>query len=203
MTAIAKKNLDDCRLYAPRAGVIASRAVEAGSSAMPGVPAFKLVSVDRVNVKIPVPENEIGRIAKGQEARIEVTALDNAAFTGKIEMKSVSANAMSHTYEVKISVDNPQAKLMPGMVCKVSLAGDAEAAQIVVPNRTIRIAADGRRYVWLADGNVARRRFVKTGGLNDNGIVIVEGLSQGDRLIVEGFQKVSENVGIRIEGLTD
>ncbi|MDR1880688.1 MAG: efflux RND transporter periplasmic adaptor subunit [Tannerellaceae bacterium] len=201
MAAVAKKNLDDCRLYAPRSGMIASRTVEAGSSAMPGVPAFKLVSVDKVNVKIPVPENEIGKIVKGQHARMEVTALDNAVFTGKVEMKSVAANAMSHTYEVKIGVDNPQAELMPGMVCKVSIADDAETARIVVPNRAIRISADGRPYVWLADGNVARRRFVKTGGLNDNGIVVVDGLSVSDSVIVEGFQKVSE--GMRVSSITN
>ncbi|KAA6314791.1 p-hydroxybenzoic acid efflux pump subunit AaeA, partial [termite gut metagenome] len=51
MTAVAKKNLDDCHLVAPRDGVIAVRSVEAGSSAMPGVAAFKLVSIDKVNVK--------------------------------------------------------------------------------------------------------------------------------------------------------
>jgi RND family efflux transporter MFP subunit len=198
MTAVAKKNLDDCRLFAPRDGVIAVRSVEAGSSAMPAVAAFKLVSVDRVNVKIAVPENEIGKIAEGQKARIEVPALENAVFTGKIEMKGIDANALSHTYEAKIGINNPQSKLMPGMVCKVFLAADTTTAEMVVPNRTIQIAPDGRQYVWLTDGNVAKRQFVKTGGLNNNGIVIVEGLSEGDKLIVEGFQKISDGMKISI-----
>ena len=196
MTAVSKKNLDDCRLYAPRSGVIASRSIEAGSSAMPGIEAFKLVSIGTVNVKISIPENEIGKIAEGQRAKIEAPALDNAVFTGKIEMKGVVANVLSHTYEAKISINNPQTQLMPGMVCKVFLANDAETAEIIVPNRTIQIAADNSRYVWIADGDVARRRFVKIGGLNDNGIVIAEGLSAGDNLIVEGFQKVSEGMKI-------
>jgi len=198
MTAVAKKNLDDCRLYAPRDGVIASRNVEAGSNSTPGATAFKLVSVETVNVKISIPENEIGKIAEGQQAKVEVPALDNAVFTGKIGIKGVVADPISYTYEAKISINNPKAQLMPGMICKVSLANDAKTAEIVVPNRTIQIAADGRRYVWLADGNIAKRQFVKTGGLNDNGIVIVEGLSVGDNLIVEGFQKVSEGMKIVI-----
>jgi RND family efflux transporter MFP subunit len=196
MTAVTKKNLDDCRLYSPRDGVIASRSVEAGSSALPGVTVFKIVSVDRVNVKIAVPENEIGKIVEGQTASVVAPALDNAVFTGKVEMKGVTANAISHTYEAKIGVDNLAAPLLPGMVCKVFLADDVKTSEMVVPNRTIQIAASGRKYVWLADGNVARRRFVETGGLDDNGIVIVEGLSAGDRLIVEGFQKVSEGMKI-------
>jgi RND family efflux transporter MFP subunit len=203
MTAVAKKNLDDCRLVAPRDGVIAVRNIETGTSAMPGVAAFKLVSIDKVNVKISVPENEIGSVQTGQTASVTVSALNNAVITGKIETKGVAANAMSHTYEAKIGINNPQSKLMPGMVCKVFLATDATTAEMVVPNRAIQISPDGKCFIWLANGNVAKRQFVKTGGLNDNGIVVVEGLSAGDKIIIDGFQKVSENVRIRINGLED
>jgi RND family efflux transporter MFP subunit len=198
MAAIAKKNLDDCKLYAPRDGVIAERNVEAGGSVMPAQAAFKLVSVDKVFVKIPVPENEIGSIAEGQAASVTVAALGNAAFSGKVEIKGVSASAMSHTYEAKIGVSNPQLQIMPGMVCKVTLAGDSGTAEIVAPNRAVQISADGRQYVWLAEGGIAKRRFVKTGNLTDSGIAITEGLSAGDSLIVEGFQKVSEGTKISI-----
>ncbi|MDR1345568.1 MAG: efflux RND transporter periplasmic adaptor subunit [Bacteroidales bacterium] len=198
MAAIAKKNLDDCKLYAPRDGVIAERSVEAGGSIIPSQAAFKLVSVDKLFVKIPVPENEIGGIAEGQVAQVTIAALDNAAFSGKVEMKGVSASATSHTYEAKIGISNPQLQIMPGMVCKVTLAGNSNTEVIVVPNRAVQISAAGRRYVWLAEGGVAKRRFVKTGNLTDNGIAIAEGLSAGDRLIIEGFQKVSEGMKISI-----
>jgi hypothetical protein len=52
---------------------------------MPGATAFKLVSVDRVKVKIAVPENEIGSIQVGQRASITVPALDNAVFGGDVK----------------------------------------------------------------------------------------------------------------------
>ncbi|MDR1023095.1 MAG: efflux RND transporter periplasmic adaptor subunit [Prevotellaceae bacterium] len=202
MAAIAKKNLEDCKLYAPRDGVMAERNVEAGGSVIPAQAAFRLVSVDKVFVKIPVPENEIGSIAEGQAAHVTVAALGNAAFSGKVEIKGVSANAASHTYEAKIGVNNRAGAshalplLLPGMVCKVTLAGSSGAAEIVVPNRAVQIAADGRQYVWLAKGGIAKRRFVKTGNLTDSGIAIAEGLSAGDSLIIEGFQKVSEGTKI-------
>jgi RND family efflux transporter MFP subunit len=196
MAEISKKNLDDCRMYAPREGIIASRNIEVGSSVNLAQAAFKLVSVDKVFIKIPVPENEIGSIAEGQAARVEVPALGNAVFTGKIEMKGVSASAMSHTYEAKIGINNPQSQIMPGMVCKVTLSGSSGTAVIVIPCRTVQISTDGRHYVWLSQSNVAKRRFVKTGNLTDNGIVITEGLSASDHLITEGFQKISEGMKI-------
>jgi RND family efflux transporter MFP subunit len=196
MEAIAKKSVEDCNLYAPVSGVIAKRSIEEGVNVMPGLSAFKLVSIDEVYINVPVPENEIGSINTGQPASVTVPAIGNHEYKGVVDKKGVEANPISRTYALKVKVGNPKSELMPGMVCKVSLTGDVETAEIVVPNRTIQIAADGRRYVWLADGDIAKRQFVKTGGLNDSGIVIVEGLTAGDKLIVEGFQKVSE--GMRI-----
>ncbi|MDR1763061.1 MAG: efflux RND transporter periplasmic adaptor subunit [Dysgonamonadaceae bacterium] len=199
MVAITKKSLDDCRLYAPRDGVIASRSIEAGANVMPSVPAFKLLAVDKVNVKISVPENEIGGIAEGQAATIVVPALDDAVFSGKIDTKGVAADAISHTYDVKIRIDNQQ-NLLPGMVCKVEMRHTASVqSEIVVPNRAIRISPDDKRYVWLADGDTARRQFVTVGGLTNSGIIVSEGLSAGDKIIVEGFQKISEGTHILIE----
>lgn len=192
MTSVAKKSLDDCKLYAPREGVIATRSVEAGSIVMPGIAAFKLVSINKVFVKISVSENEIGSIREGQTAEVVVPALDNAPFTGKIEMKGIAAKPLTHTYEAKIGISNPQSQLMPGMVGKVSLSDEAGVSEIVVPFQSIRIAADGNKYVWLTDGRTAERRSVKTGGYSDNGVAVTDGLTEGDKIIVEGFQKISQ-----------
>ncbi|MDR1259591.1 MAG: efflux RND transporter periplasmic adaptor subunit [Tannerellaceae bacterium] len=201
MLAVAEKNLDDCRLYAPRSGVIAQRYIEPGANVMPGASAFKLVMVDRVTANFFVPENEIGSTRIGQKTLIEVAALGNEQFEGNVEMKGVSANPLSHSYEVKTGIDNPQAKLMPGMVCKVRIVQDGSEAEIVVPNRSVQIAPDGRTFVWIADGAVAKRRFVRTGNLADNGIAVREGLQSGDRIIVEGYPKISE--GMKISIITD
>ncbi|MDR1720276.1 MAG: efflux RND transporter periplasmic adaptor subunit [Dysgonamonadaceae bacterium] len=199
MANVAKKSLDDCRLYAPRDGAIASRNIEVGTNVIPGMAAFKLVAIDKVNVKIPVPENEIGNITMGQPATVVVPALDNAVFTGKVETKGIAADVLSHTYEAKIGIDNPQKILMPGMVCKVeTVHAPSLQAKIVVPNRAIQISPNGKRYVWLAvmeDDNPqlhAQRRFVNTGDLTNDGIIVSEGLSAGDKIIVEGFQKICE-----------
>ncbi|MDR0507718.1 MAG: efflux RND transporter periplasmic adaptor subunit [Dysgonamonadaceae bacterium] len=199
MVAMTKKSLDDCRLYAPQNGVIASRNIEVGANVMPGVETFKLVSVDKVFVKISVPENEIGSISEGLKANVTVPALNNAVFTGKIEQKGVEANALSHTYEAKIAITNPQKTLMPGMVCKVRLENlQLRKSEIVVPNHAIQISADNKHFVWLAKNNVAKRQFIETGNLTDNGVVVASGLSAGDKVITEGASKISE--GTRLNG---
>ena len=200
MEAISKKSLDDCNLYAPMDGVISKRSVEEGVNMMPGLSAFKLVSIDEVNINVPVPENEIGSIKTGQSATITVPALDNREYKGVVEKKGVEANPVSRTYALKIKVGNPKSELMPGMVCKAALLSDADGdvKKIIIPNKSVQIAPDNRKFVWLADGNTAKRRFITVGALSDYGIIVEDGLTKGDRLIVEGGSKVSEGMSLRV-----
>jgi len=199
MEAIARKSLDDTRLYAPFSGVIANRSVEVGANVMPGVAVFKLVSIDEMDVKVSIPENEIGNIRTGQPATIVVTALGDKRYNGTVYRKGVEANVISHTYDIRIRVKNPQQELMPGMVCKVFLTQDASQPRIIVPNQSVQIAPDGSRFVWLAAGDSAQRRAITTGALTDTGITVDSGLTAGDKLIVEGFQKISEGMKVSIK----
>ena len=198
MEAIAKKSVEDCNLYAPMNGVIAKRSIEEGANVMPGVSAFKLVSIDEVDVKVAIPENEISDIRTGQPATVTVSALGNRDNSGTVHKKGVEGNPVSRTYDVRIRLKNPQLELMPGMVCKVYLELPDKTTGIVIPNRTVQISHDGNHFVWIAENGIATRRFVTTGVLNNSGVTVETGLSGGEQLILEGYQKVSEGMKINI-----
>ena len=198
MEAIARKNIEDCKLYAPRSGIISKRSIEAGENTLPNSPAFTLIAVDNVEIKTPIPENEISDIELGQAATVVVPALGNREFHGKIGKKGISANPVSHTYEISITVDNPQLSLMPGMVGKVSIHAETGSKQLIVPNRVVQITHDGKHFVWMADGQVAKRRFVTVGALANDGVIVTDGLKVGDRIIVDGYSKVSEGMQLSI-----
>ena len=197
MEAIAKKSLDDCKLYASMNGVISKRSVEEGVSVMPGMSAFKIVSIDAVYINVPVPENEIGSINIGKPATATVPALGHHEYTGVIDKKGVEANPISRTYAIKIKISNPKSEHMPGMVCKVFLQHE-DNKQIIIPNKSVQIAHDNKHFVWIAENGIAKRRFITTGLLNNTGITVESGLREGDSLIVEGYQKVSEGMKITI-----
>ena len=198
MEAIAKKSVEDCNLFAPMSGIIAKRSIEEGVKVMPGLSAFKIVMIDEVYINVPVPENEIGIIHIGQPATITVPALGNREYRGVVNKKGVEANPISRTYTLKIKTGNPNSELMPGMVCKVFLQ-NGEDKKIIIPNKCVQISPDNRHFVWLTDGNTARRRFVTVGSLADYGIVVENGLTEGDRLIVEGSNKISEGMKVIIK----
>ena len=198
MEAISKKNVEDCNLYAPMNGVISKRSVEEGVNVMPGLSAFKLVSIEEIDVKVSIPENEINGIRVGQPASLLVSALGNKEYTGAVHQKGVEGNPVSRTYDVRIRMKNTQLELMPGMVCKVYIEQSDKTESIVIPNRTVQISHDNRQFVWLTDGNTAKRQFITVGALNNIGVIVESGLSNGDKLIVEGYQKVSEGMKINI-----
>ncbi|MCD7900618.1 MAG: efflux RND transporter periplasmic adaptor subunit [Bacteroides sp.] len=199
MESIARKSLNDCSLHAPFSGVISDRNIEAGTNVMPGMPAFKLVTVNKVKIKIAVPEKEISHTHIGQTADIKIAALENRQVSGRVSEKNVAANPLSHTYEVKIALDNPDGDLMPGMVCHVNINPEqSEEDMIVVPANAIQVNHTGEGFVWLVENNRARKRIVKTGRLSDDGVIITGGLTIGEQVIVEGNQKVSEGIKVAV-----
>lgn len=195
---IARKGLNDCKLYAPFGGFVAQKLVEVGQNAMPGVPVLKLVKIGQVKVKIAVPETEIASVRKGDKVAITVQALGGKNFEGTVAEKGVEANALSRSYEVKVAVANPQNELLPGMVCNAFLGKAADRHAIVLPSHVVLLDSDNRTFVWLNVGGKAVKRYVTIGEQTARGVVVSSGLAAGDAVITEGWQKVSE--GMAVEG---
>lgn len=195
MEQIARKNLNDVELRAPYAGVVAQKNVDAGTSVMPGVPAFQLMKVTRVNVNMAVPEDEIAAIKLGDDVSVTVSALGDKQFSGQVIEKGIAADPLVHTYKALVQIDNRSGELLPGMVCVAHLGGVRDSS-IVVPNRIIQVDSDGSHFVWLASEGRAVKRIVSTGALSGDGVVVESGLTVGDRVIVEGASKVSENMKV-------
>ena len=189
---IARKNLEDCSLSAPFAGVVGRRQASAGENVLPGVPVMTLLRIGSVKVRFSVPEQEIAGLGAESRIGVVVAALGDRAFTaGRIE-KSAVANPAAHTYDVRATLPNDGGELLPGMVCRVTVSPAGAAEEIVVPVRAVQQAGDGSRFVWTVRGDSAVRTAVTTGRLVNNGIVLTGGVAAGDRIVVDGMQKIGE-----------
>ena len=195
--AIAKKNLADCQLVAPVSGIIGKKNVNVGETAMPSMAVVTILDISSVKVKISVPEAEIKKINSNTPSIIEVEAADKQVKGGLIE-KGVQADALTHTYDVRIQVPNPDRKLLPGMVANVSFGegGDNDATVesiITLPVTCVQKNAGGDLFVWTIDNeNAAHRTNVTIGNTTGNRVIIASGLNVGQRVITEGYQKLSE-----------
>jgi RND family efflux transporter MFP subunit len=189
---IVKKGLEDCSLYAPISGIIGKKTAETGENTIVGKPALTILDISSVKVKFSVPENEISVITPACKSVITVAALGDKEFSGGSLEKNVVANSVSHTYPAFITLPNPRKELLPGMVCRVGIRINGDSRGIVVPIGIVMAMADGRNFVWGEKEGMAKRIFVTTGEAKGNGVEIQSGLLPGDRIITEGYQKISE-----------
>lgn len=194
-----RKNLNNCKLYAPFDGVIAEKNAEVGYNVMPGVQVVRLVSVKQVKVKIAVPENEISSVKTGQRVQFRVAALDEKQFHGVVSEIGIVANSLSRSYDVKILVDNSNRELMPGMICSARFANESSVSGIIIPAETLQTDSQNKTFVWIYANGIAKRRIVECGGFTDLGVLISSGLKEGEEVILGGQHKVSE--GMKIEKL--
>lgn len=195
---IAKKNLEDCRIYAPVSGLVGTKIMDVGETVLPTEPVLTLLSIDKVKVRVSIPEREIAGITAETPTQISVDALDGETFRGgKIE-KGVSADPLTHTYDIRIAMPNPEHKLLPGMVAKVTMASSQEKA-ILLPVMAVQQATDKSLFVWVAKEKRAHRQSVCISQVVGNSVVIASGLSEGELVIVEGYQKVGEGSPVNYE----
>ena len=202
--ALAKKNLADCRLTAPVGGIIGRRNVSAGETAMPSQAVVTILNVGSVKVKFSVPEAEMQDITAHTPALVTVDAIGRSFVGGRVE-KGVQADALTHTYDIRVSINNHNRALLPGMVASVTLGSPTSASMpssaavassptiVTVPLRAVQRRADGSLFVWTIDkSSKSHRTAVEIGSSIGNDIEILKGLSAGDRFVVEGYQKISE-----------
>ena len=196
---VAKKNLADCRLIAPVSGIVGKRLIGAGETALPSQAVVSILDISTVKVKVAIPEAEISDIGANTSSIIRVEAV-NGSFTGGRIEKGVQADALTHTYDIRILVTNGERKLLPGMVASVSFGSEkseVKSEKLSVPVTAVQRKADGTLFVWtVANDSSAHRTAVTIGETAGNRIVVTTGISDGNRVVTEGYQKLSEGTKV-------
>ena len=200
MEQIAKRKLDDCKLYAPFPGIIAEKSMEAGENVAPGMSVARLVTASSLVVKISVPETEMSSVQTGQKAEVTIKSLEGETFIAQIIEKGVVANPLSRTYEVKLKLEKPNKAIMPGMVTEVSLQPYNTDPQnlCVIPAHIVQIDERNQSFVWSVKDGKAHKSIIVCDEYMADGVIVSSGLSANDSIIVEGQQKVCEGTEVTL-----
>ena len=201
---MASKAVKDCRLLAPCSGIIGKKEMENGMTALPSQPVCTILDIAKVKVKVSVPEKEIAFFNpmqnRGKGVTVSAEALDGKTFRSTHFIRDVQGDVLTHTYDVRFIVLNPRLELLPGMVVYVTTDaedGNNGSRMMTVPVRSVQQSANDTQFVWLAKDGKAHRQPVEVGQVQGDRIVIYSGLAEGDKIIVEGYQKVSEGSAVK------
>ncbi len=193
---IAENNLQKCDLKSPVNGVVGRRNIEPGmSSILVSKAPFEIVDIKQVNIKIAIPEKEIGKLKKGDDATFTVGALGGKEFSGKVTTVSPVADMLSRTYEAKVQVANKNQELMPGMVCDVNIDYSTDAKRLLVPYICVSKDNENQQYVYIIDkaNKKVNKRIITTGQYFDKNLEVLSGLAEGDMVVKNGKEKLTDN----------
>lgn len=188
----ASNALNNTVVRAPISGYIATRNANKGQMVAAGVEIFSIKSTDSVEAQINVTESIISKVTIGTKATISVKAADEECIEGTVTTMSPTKNAQTGMYYVGITIENPDGKLKDGMFADVKLALNVNENALVVPTEAVLEDADGKKYVYVADKNTAKRENVQTGIITDEYTQILKGVTQGDKVVISGQDYLSE-----------
>ena len=196
-TEALEKQRSDMILRAPRSGIIAYRNAEVGAMAAAGTKAFTLVDNGHINVDCTIGENDAAILQAGMEVNVTIDALGKD-FLGKIIFVSPAMDEDSKSYRVRVSLDNPDSTVKAGLFAHTSVDILQRPQTIFVPQSAV-LTRNGEQYVFvLREDGTVERRVVKIGLLNDVSEEILEGLAEGEKVVLTNQDKLQDGMKVKV-----
>lgn len=204
----ARSRRGDANVKAPISGIVGQVFVEEGDMAVPQIPICTVVQMDRVEVQIQVPERDLGLVRAGMIANVEVASVPGEVFQAPVSRISPVVDRLSRTATLRIVLDNPGHRLLPGALAEVTLEVERHEDAIVVPQYALVLedrsddddSALYRAYVLNTDGRTVAERMVKVGIYQGNEVEVTEGLAVGETLVVQGQHLLREGSRVQVSG---
>lgn len=188
--SMAQEALANCKVKAPISGYIASKNVVIGQTAAQGMEAFSIKNPDMLEVEIKVTEAVIGSLGVGTKAKINVKSAGIENIDGVVAALGETKDAMTGMYVVKVSIPSEE-NIKDGMIAEVVLTTGAAKDVIIIPQDSIFVT-DEESYVYVAEGDRAVKKVITTGLTNETYAEVISGLAEGDAVITEGKDFLSE-----------
>jgi membrane fusion protein (multidrug efflux system) len=204
---IAQLNLSYTEIHAPIDGRIGFTNYTVGNLVGPdsGVLAT-IVSEDPIYVTFPVSSRIILEVREqaaqaGRQAEFTVRAQlpdgTTYAHPGKVNFLDIEADQTTDTITVRAEFPNPEGLLVDGQFVNVRVERDEPEERLVVPQPALQLDQAGSYVLLVNSQDEVEQRRIQTGQVNEGGIVVTSGLQAGDRVIVEGIQKVRPGMKVQ------
>jgi len=193
------KQKADLRLIAPVDGLVASRDADPGTTVVPGQSVVQLIDIASLWVNVRFEQLNTFGLAKGLSAQILLRSMPDQPVPGHLLWIEPFADAVTEEMLAKVTFDKIPQPLPPvGELSEVTVALPPLLPALVVPNAAIQ-RNGGQIGVWLIEENRLRFIPVKTGMSDlDGRVQILEGVSEGDRVVVHSHRSLGPGSRIRM-----
>lgn len=199
---LAQDQLRYTTLSADHAGVITAEQADTGQNVSAGQAVYNLAWTGDVDVVCDTPETTLATLAVGQSATVTMPALPGHTFTARVRELSPAADPQSRTYRVKLTLEQPGATVRLGMTANVMFASGnaAPAAHLFTLPATALFHDRTAPAVWVvrAADDVLELRRVQVTRYDENTISVANGLTDGERVVVQGVHTVTAGQKVRV-----
>jgi len=196
--AAAEARLADTVVRAPFDGRTGFRRVSVGSFVSPGTVITTLDDTSRIKLDFTISETYLYLLRLGLPITATASGLPGRSFEGEITRIDSRVDPVTRSIAVRAELPNEEGLLRPGMFMTVTLQGDVRPT-LVVPEEAI-VPEQGRVYVFAVHGERAVRREVQVGKRQPGKVEIVEGLAEGEVVVVEGTQNLRDGTRVQEVG---
>jgi HlyD family secretion protein len=205
--ALWKQQLEDTIIRAPFAGIVTSKDSQPGEMISPvsagggftrtGI--CTIVDMSSLEIEVDVNESYINRVAPGQPVEARLDSYPDLRIPAKVIAIIPTADRQKATVKVRVGFEKLDSRILPDMGVKVAFQRTGEtpkqASGVSIPKAALR-QIDGRDSVWLIRNGKAERRAVTVSDTRDQEVIIAAGVSGGDRVVVEGAEKLVDGAKV-------
>jgi RND family efflux transporter MFP subunit len=184
----ANINVGDTRIKAPISGFINKKYIETGSilSGMPATELFEIVNVSKLKLKVTVNENQVASLKVGNTINVKASVYPDKTFSGKIIFIAAKAD-QSLNFPVEIEIANNSSKdLKAGMYGTAEFASNQQKQSLKIVPRNAFVGSVSSNQIFVIENGTAKLKKVTAGRILGDKVEIINGLSDGETVIVTG-----------------
>ncbi len=199
---VLRAQLDMAKITSPVNGIVDNIYMKDGELALPGVPLMLVVNLDQVYINADVSESYLSDVHTGEQVSVTFPAYPELKLDIPIHRKGNVINPNNRTFTVQLKLSNPENMLKPNILSKIYINDYSADSALVVPAELVKQDLKGS-YVYVIDndaGNlVARKAYISTGLSYGNKTMVTTGLLPGEKVIMTGYNQVSDGTIVEIK----
>lgn len=193
-----QRRLSDANIRSSINGVVNKKMVEVGAVVAPGTKLFELVDVSKLKLKVNVNEGQVANLKIGDAVQIQSSVFPDEKFTGKVTFIAAKADEnLNFPIEVEV-VNNIKNSLRAGMYGTALFKFPKQAPAILVPRTSFVGSVSSNEVYVLNKDNKAETRKVVSGRILGENVEILEGLKEGETVIISGQINLTEGTPVTI-----
>lgn len=193
---LAELALSYTRVAAPFDGRVVWREVDLGAHVGQGELLFRMMSIRPLLVRVHIPANRLGMVAKGQIVELNIDSVAES-LSAKVELISPIVDPTTGTIKITLRIDEYPGKVRPGDFTEVRMVTDQHQNALLVSSVAI-IEERGKHFLYIVENNKAIRKPVTTGFVMSDLTEIVDGIDETDSVVIKGQRTLNDNVLVEV-----